>query len=55
MVETIDNLRASGQIKIGGILWTARSLDDEPIPEGTRVRVNRIEGVKAIVYPPKAQ
>lgn len=55
VVETIDNLRASGQIKIGGIVWTARSVDDEPIPEGARVRVARIEGVKAIVSPQKAQ
>lgn len=51
VLEAIDNLRASGQIKIGGAIWTARAQNDELIPEGVRVRVVRIEGVKAIVSP----
>ncbi|MCI5499283.1 MAG: NfeD family protein [Clostridiales bacterium] len=51
VLEAIDNLRASGQIKIGGAVWTARAQNDELIPEGVRVRVVRIEGVKAIVSP----
>lgn len=55
VVEAIDNLQSSGQIKIGGALWTARSLNDQPIPEGARVRVSRIEGVKAIVIPAEDQ
>jgi UDP-glucose 4-epimerase len=29
--------------------WSARSLDDKPIAEGTRVRVIQVEGVKLIV------
>ncbi|HIY07009.1 MAG TPA: NfeD family protein [Candidatus Evtepia faecigallinarum] len=49
VAEEIDNLRGQGQVKIGGILWTARSAREEIIPAGTRVRVVRIEGVKAIV------
>ena len=49
VVEEIDNLRAHGQVKVGGIVWTARSAEEESIPAGTRVRVVRIEGVKAIV------
>ncbi len=48
VVEEIDNLNASGQIKIGGAVWSARA-GEEVIPPGTRVRVVRIEGVKAIV------
>ena len=51
VIEPIDNLAASGQIKVSGAIWTARSVLDEPIPEGTLVRVERIEGVKAIVSP----
>ena len=51
VLEAIDNLRASGQIKIGGAVWTARAQNDELIPEGVRVRGVRIEGVKAIVSP----
>ena len=49
VVEEIDNLNASGQIKIGGAVWSARAEGEEVIPPGTRVRVVRIEGVKAIV------
>ena len=30
-------------------VWTARSAGDEIIPAGTRIQVERIEGVKAIV------
>ena len=47
----IDNVAAVGQVKLGGMAWTARSVSGEPIPEGTLVRVERVEGVKAIVVP----
>lgn len=47
----IDNVTASGQVKLGPMYWTARSTDGSPIPEGTRVRVDRIEGVKVFVSP----
>lgn len=47
----IDNVSALGQVKLGTMVWTARSTSGDPIPEGTRVRVDRIEGVKAFVSP----
>lgn len=47
----IDNITASGQVKLGGMYWTARSTTGEPIPEGARVTVDRIEGVKVFVTP----
>lgn len=47
----IDNVEAVGQVKLGGMVWTARSASGEKIPEGTLIRVERIEGVKAIVAP----
>lgn len=47
----IDNLNAQGQVKLGGMEWTARSTSGETIPAGTRIRVDRIEGVKAFVSP----
>lgn len=50
----IDNISAVGQVKLGGMEWTARSSDGDPIPAGTLVRVDRIEGVKAFVSPVKA-
>ena len=49
VMETVDNLHATGQVKFGGILWTARSADDSVIPVDARVRAVRIDGVKAIV------
>jgi membrane protein implicated in regulation of membrane protease activity len=42
----------SGLIKVGGETWTARSFyDEEPIAEGSRVEVIKIEGVTALVVP----
>ena len=47
----IDNVNAAGQVKLGGMEWTARSSSGEPIAAGTRIRVDRIEGVKVFVSP----
>ena len=51
VTETVDNLAASGQVKLGAMPWTARSTDGSPIEAGTLVQVDRIEGVKAYVTP----
>lgn len=45
----IDNLAATGQVKLGAMEWTARSTSAEPIAAGTLVIVDRIEGVKVFV------
>ncbi len=45
----IDNLHSCGQVKIGDVEWTARSTDGSPIPVGTEVKVDRVEGVKVYV------
>lgn len=47
----IDNVTASGQVKLGAMVWTARSTSGEAIAEGTLVKVDRIEGVKVFVSP----
>lgn len=49
VTEDIDNIRGQGAVTIGGITWSARSGNDEPIPAGSLVRVLRIEGVKVFV------
>lgn len=49
VTEDIDNLASTGQVKVGGQIWTARNEVEEPIPAGTIVQVLRIEGVKIIV------
>ena len=50
----IDNVCAAGQVKLNGIEWSARSVTGQIIPEGTLVRVERVEGVKVFVIPIKA-
>ena len=51
VTAAIDNVTAAGQVKLGAMEWTARSTSGQPIPVGTRVKVDRIEGVKAYVSP----
>lgn len=51
VTETIDNVTASGQVKLGAMEWTARSTTGEDIPQGALIRVDRIEGVKVYVTP----
>jgi membrane protein implicated in regulation of membrane protease activity len=47
----IDNVASSGQVKLNGMEWTARSSSGNSIAKGTRVCVDRIEGVKVFVSP----
>ena len=49
VTETVDNNLATGQVRVDGQIWSARSSHDVVIPVGTEVRVLRIEGVKVIV------
>lgn len=47
----INNIEAAGTIKLGAMEWSARSTSGDEIPAGSRVRVDRIEGVKVFVTP----
>jgi membrane protein implicated in regulation of membrane protease activity len=49
VTSTIDNLKFTGQVTIGGIEWTARSKNGDVIEEGAEVVIEEIAGVKAIV------
>lgn len=50
VTERIDNLAATGAVKLDGVVWTARSTDDAvAIETRERVTVRAIEGVKLIV------
>lgn len=52
VTQDIDNLRGMGEVKVAGQPWTARAQELEgTIPQGTTVRVLRIEGVKLLVEP----
>ena len=47
----IDNLTATGQVKLNGMEWSARSTSGNTLEVGTKVRVDKIEGVKVFVSP----
>ncbi len=49
VTQSINNVTNIGQIKVGSEKWTAKSLYDEEILEGDTVKVEGIDGVKAIV------
>ncbi len=49
VTEKIDNLAPSGLVKVGGNVWTARSVDDSVIEENDKVVIKEISGVKLLV------
>lgn len=50
VIQEVDNLAQTGQVKISDIEWMARTaLDGEKIPEDTIVIIKEIKGVKLIV------
>ena len=50
VTEEINNLAATGHVTIDGLPWTARAASEEEIiPVGEEVVVEKIEGVKCIV------
>lgn len=50
VIEEIDNIRAMGRVRVGGMEWTARSEnDDVKYAAGDVVTAVAIEGVKLIV------
>ncbi len=48
VTEDIDNVNALGEVKVNGQRWSARSINNELIEEGAKVKVISIEGVKII-------
>lgn len=51
LTETVDNLKGTGTLKLGGKVWTVRSVSDTVLEQGTLVRVVKLEGVKLLVEP----
>lgn len=49
VISEIDNIQGTGQVKVSGMDWSARSESGEPIKEGNVVIVKAVEGVKLIV------
>ncbi len=49
VTNRIDPIENSGQVKIMGQIWSAKSSDGKPIEENVLVSVVALEGVKAVV------
>ena len=49
VIQEINNLQGTGQIKIGGEIWSAQNETDSIISENQEVEIIKIEGVKLIV------
>ncbi len=49
VVEAIDTIRGKGQVKVDGLIWSARSSDNKTIELNTKVKVMDVKGVKLIV------
>lgn len=49
VTATINNDLSQGQVKLNGMEWTARSTTGEVISVGSKIRVDKIEGVKVYV------
>ena len=49
VVEEIDNIQACGAVKINGLEWSARAIDNTVIEKGAVVTVKEINGNKLFV------
>ena len=49
VISKINNIDGTGQIKIDGDIWSAKSLNEEDIDKNTEIEIVEIDGVKAVV------
>ena len=49
VTEEICNIEEQGEVKVGGLCWSARAADGRVIAVGEQVTVKAIQGVKLIV------
>ena len=49
VIKEIDPISGQGQVKIGTEVWSAKTLGDKKIKEGSQIEVTEIDGVKAVV------
>ena len=55
VIEEINPTNSTGQIKVGGEIWSALCDEDLTIEKNTEVEIVRIQGVKAYVTPKKVE
>lgn len=49
VTKEINPILGTGQIKVNGEVWSAKTLLEEIIPENAEVEITEIDGVKAVV------
>ena len=49
VTKEINPIEGTGQIKVNGEIWSAKTDLNEVIPENTKVEVTQIDGVKTVV------
>ena len=49
VLETINNDLGTGRVKLAGMEWSARSSNGQKFDVNTRIRVDKVEGVKVFV------
>ena len=53
VTQDINSINSTGQIKVGGEIWSALGENDINIEKGTEVEILDVKGVKVIVTPIK--
>lgn len=53
--ETVNNIAETGTVKVGGLIWTARSVNDSEIQPETVVTIREIHGNKLFCEPETAE
>lgn len=51
VIETLEPDSPVGMVRIGREEWRADDVESRPLPEGTRVKVVRVEGTHLVVEP----
>ncbi len=49
VTSDINSSEGTGQVKVDGEIWSAKTDNDEFIPKGKEIEVTAIDGVKAVV------
>ena len=49
VTQTLDSQKACGQVRVNGQIWSASSVDGCVLPEGKKIRVKGIQGVRLLV------
>ena len=53
VTEDINSINSTGQIKVGGEVWSAIGINDMNITKGSEVEILEVKGVKVVVAPVK--